>query len=93
MLDIDDTIIIPKSKTFRAAPYNQMIDRIKESKSNYNNYEEIVSNWILQRKVILIDEEWVEVLNNLKENYPVYRSYTDEYRRIRQYSFYARLAI
>ncbi|WP_347938644.1 DUF2608 domain-containing protein [Rickettsia oklahomensis] len=71
-LDIDDTIMTPKSKTFRAAPYNQMIDRIKDNKSNYDHYEEIVSNWRLQRKVILIDEEWVEVLNNLKENYPVY---------------------
>jgi len=55
-LDVDDTIIIPKSKTFRAAPYNQMIDRIKDNKSNYDNYEEIVSNWRLQRKVMLIDE-------------------------------------
>ncbi|AFB21268.1 hypothetical protein RCA_03545 [Rickettsia canadensis str. CA410] len=34
-----------------------MIDRIKESKSNYDNYEEIVSNWSLQRNVILINEE------------------------------------
>ena len=55
--DVDDTFLTPKSKTFRKAPYNQMIDRIKENKNNYDNYEEIVSNWRLQRKVILIDEE------------------------------------
>jgi hypothetical protein len=70
--DVDDTLITPKSKTFKKPPYNQMIDRIKENKSNYDNYEEIVSNWRLQRKVILIDEEWVEVINKLKEKFPVY---------------------
>ncbi|CAK6514566.1 hypothetical protein [Rickettsia helvetica] len=43
-LDVDDTLITPKSKTFKKPPYNQMIDRIKENKSNYDNYEEIVSN-------------------------------------------------
>ena len=26
----------------------------------------------MQRKVILIDEEWVEVINKLKEKFPVY---------------------
>ncbi|MCC8406045.1 MAG: DUF2608 domain-containing protein [Rickettsia endosymbiont of Ecitomorpha arachnoides] len=71
-IDVDDTIITPKSKTFKKPPYNKMIDRIKENKSNYDNYEEIVSNWRLQRKVILIDEEWAEVINKLKAEFPVY---------------------
>ncbi|MGI4752576.1 MAG: hypothetical protein ACRYE8_02465 [Janthinobacterium lividum] len=57
-LDVDDTIITPKSVTFRKPPYNQMLDRIKANKGNYDNFEEIVSNWRLQRKVMLIDEEW-----------------------------------
>ena len=47
-LDADDTIITSKSKTFKKPPYNQMIYRIKENKSNYDNYEEIISNWRLQ---------------------------------------------
>nr|WP_231555828.1 hypothetical protein [Rickettsia hoogstraalii] len=71
-IDVDDTIIALKSKTFKKPPYNKMIDRIKENKSNYDNYEEIVSNWRLQRKVILIDEEWAEVINKLKAKFPVY---------------------
>ncbi|HJD67316.1 MAG TPA: DUF2608 domain-containing protein [Rickettsia endosymbiont of Bembidion lapponicum] len=71
-LDIDDTIITPESVTFRKPPYNQMLDRIKANKNNYDNFEEIVSNWRLQRKVILIDEEWGQVLNTLKKDYPVY---------------------
>nr|WP_238528399.1 DUF2608 domain-containing protein [Rickettsia honei] len=71
-IDVDDTLITPKSKTFKQPPYNQIIDRIKENKSSYDNYEEIISNWRLQRKVILIDEEWVEVINKLKEKFSVY---------------------
>ncbi|XVN41837.1 MAG: DUF2608 domain-containing protein [Rickettsia endosymbiont of Argas persicus] len=70
--DVDDTIITPKSVTFRKPPFNQMLDRIKANKSNYDNFEEIVSNWRLQRKVMLIDEEWRQVLNILKKDYPVY---------------------
>ncbi|WP_231289963.1 hypothetical protein [Rickettsia australis] len=72
---------MPKLKTFKKLPYNKMIDRIKENKSNY---EEIVSNWRLQRKAILIDEEWVEGINKLKAQFPVYAL---------THSFYARLAI
>lgn len=71
-IDVDDTIITPKSVTFRSPPYNQMISRIKANKNNYDNFEEIVSNWRLQRKVILIDEEWTQVLNILKKDYSVY---------------------
>jgi len=71
-LDVDDTIITPKSVTFRSPPFNQMLDRIKANKSNYDNFEEMVSNWRLQRKVMLIDEKWVNVINKLKENHPVY---------------------
>ncbi|HJD61859.1 MAG TPA: hypothetical protein LFV90_07095 [Rickettsia endosymbiont of Columbicola hoogstraali] len=44
-----------------------MLDKIKANKSNYDNFEEIVSNWCLQRKVILIDEEWMQILNTLKK--------------------------
>lgn len=67
-LDIDDTLIVPQSITFRAPPYNKMIDEIKQNKDSYSNYEEIISNWRLRRKVILIDENWPEVLNRLEKN-------------------------
>src|SRR5688572_11946307 len=57
-IDIDDTVITPISKTFRKAPYNKLIDDIKKNKHHYKNYEEIVSNWRLQRKVMLLDANW-----------------------------------
>jgi hypothetical protein len=71
-VDIDDTIITPVSKTFRKAPYNKLIDDIKKDQSKYKNYEEIVSNWRLQRKAMLIDSDWLNTLLELKKQYRVY---------------------
>lgn len=72
LVDIDDTIITPKSTTFRARPYNQIIDDIKKNKDQYHNYTEIVSNWRLQRKVMLLNEQWPEILESLKSMFQVY---------------------
>jgi len=71
-VDVDDTIITPVSKTFHSAPYNKLIDEIKKNKERYPNFQEIVSNWRLQRKVMLLDDEWPRVLESLKEKFPVY---------------------
>jgi hypothetical protein len=71
-VDIDDTIITPLSNTFRAPPHNKMIDNIKNNKESYHNYEEIISNWRLQRSVILVDETWPEIIEALKLQHKVY---------------------
>ena len=71
-IDVDDTIITPKSYSFRSPPYNKLIDKIKANHDKYDNYEEIISNWRLQRKIILIDEQWSDVINKLKEKYKVF---------------------
>ncbi|MES2215105.1 MAG: hypothetical protein V4485_03690, partial [Pseudomonadota bacterium] len=39
-LDIDDTIITPKSKAFRAGAPHTIIDAIKKEKDSYPNYKE-----------------------------------------------------
>lgn len=72
LLDVDDTIITPESLTFRSAPYNQIMDEIKANRHRYPNYEEIISNWRLQRKAILIDPNWPQILNDLKNKYTVF---------------------
>lgn len=72
LVDVDDTIITPRSKTFRTAPYNKLIDNIKKNKDNYPNYHEIISNWRLQRKVMLLDEKWPIMLRQLREKFSVY---------------------
>ena len=71
-VDIDDTVITPQSHTFRAPPFNGMMDRIKNNKDTYENYAAIVSNWRLQRQPMLIDAAWPDVLNDLKMDYTVY---------------------
>ena len=64
--------ITPISKTFRKLPYNKLIDDIKKDKNKYKNYEEIISNWRLQRRVMLIDSDWSDILLALKKQYRVY---------------------
>lgn len=71
-VDIDDTIITPVSKTFRRAPHNKLIADIKKNKIRYKNFEEIVSNWRLQRKVMLTDSDWSHTILQLKQKHRVY---------------------
>ncbi len=71
-VDIDDTIIAPISNSFRIHHSKDFISGIKARPEDYTNPEEIVSNWRLQRKVILIDNDWIAVLDKLKKSYPVY---------------------
>lgn len=72
LVDIDDTIITPSSVLFRRAPFNKLIDDLKKNKEKYPRYEEILSNWRLQRKAILTDQEWPRILRKLKEKHRVY---------------------
>lgn len=71
-LDIDDTIITPKSKAFRAGNQNTLIDEIKKDKKSYANYGEIISNWRLQRKPMLLDPGWPGILESMKTKFKVY---------------------
>lgn len=71
--DIDDTIITPCSNTFRfTSPYKGLIDDIKKNRTNINNAEEIIGNWRLQRKTMLVSSEWPTIINQLKEHYNVH---------------------
>lgn len=71
-IDIDDTIITPVSKAFRLGAIHNLIDKIKKHKESHPNYEKLLSNWRLQRKVMLIDPKWPEVLGSLKKSFSVY---------------------
>lgn len=63
--DIDNTIIMPVSKNSQAKIF-------QEIKNTYIDSEVIISNWRLQRKLMLIDNDWPDVINILKQSYPVY---------------------
>lgn len=71
-LDVDDTIITPISKTFRISPYKEMIEEIKNNKDKYTNHDILVSHWRLERKIILVDPTWPQIIDQLKQTYPVY---------------------
>ncbi|XVN42105.1 MAG: DUF2608 domain-containing protein [Candidatus Rickettsia vulgarisii] len=71
-VDVDGTIITPSSKTFRTPPYNKMIENIRRDKDKYKQYEQIISNWRLQRKVILLDNNWPDIVKQLQDTYLVY---------------------
>jgi len=72
-IDVDDTLITPKSKVFHwASPYRFLIDDLKKNRDKIPNFEEILSHWRLQRETMLVSEEWPKLMNTLKEKYPVY---------------------
>lgn len=67
-LDIDDTIITPKSNIFRAtSPYRHLIDEIKINRDNIPNFDEIISSWRLSREVILVSEQWPNLIEETKK--------------------------
>lgn len=71
-IDVDDTLITPISKTFRKAPYNNVIADIKHNKAQYPNYPNIISNFRLKRKMMLVDSDWPKILEQLKSKHRVY---------------------
>lgn len=72
-IDVDDTLITPQSKVFRStSPFRTLIDRIKRERDRIPNVEMILSHWRLQRKSILVFDEWPQLINTLKKSYGVY---------------------
>jgi hypothetical protein len=62
LVDIDDTVITPVSNLFRHnSEHKNIIDKIKEAKNQ--NYKETVSIWRLNRKVMLVEEQWKEFIS------------------------------
>ena len=68
-VDVDETILTPKSNSFRInPPHTSIIQQIRNNKKSYRNFEEILSNWRLSRKVILVEEGWPGFIDRLKEH-------------------------
>lgn len=72
-IDVDDTLITPKSKIFHwKSPYRFLIDDLKKDRAQIPNFETILSHWRLQRETMLVAHEWPQFMNLLKKQYPVY---------------------
>lgn len=73
LIDVDDTLITPKTSSFRVIESElNLIDEIKKDKHLYPNYEEIMSNWRLSRKIILVEDGWPQIINDWKNKYKVF---------------------
>jgi len=72
-IDVDDTLITPKSKVFHwESPHRFLIDDLKKNRDKISNFEEVLSHWRLQRETMLVSDEWPTFVNTLKEKCSVY---------------------
>lgn len=72
-LDVDDTLITPISKVFRAyISHRMLIDDLKKERDQISNFERILSRWRLQRQVQLVSEDWLSFINDFKAQFPLY---------------------
>ncbi len=73
-VDVDDTILTPKSKMFRSSsPYYDFIEQIKKERDRIPDVDAILSSWRLTRKVILVSGDWPRFVNEAKKSgYSVY---------------------
>lgn len=72
-IDVDDTLITPTSKIFRAkSPHRMLIDELKKERDQIPYFERILSRWRLQRQVQLVSEDWLWFIKNFKTQFPLY---------------------
>jgi len=72
-LDVDDTLITPRSKLFRSkSPYRALIDDIKRDREDIPHFEIILSRWRLQRQTELVCEGWADFFKEFKRKFPLY---------------------
>lgn len=65
IVDVDDTLIATQAMMFRPhSPFYEFIDRLK--KQSPRNVADIISTWRLNRRSILVEPQWPEILRNLK---------------------------
>lgn len=65
IVDVDDTLIATQAMMFRpSSPFYEFIDKLK--KEAPKNVADIISTWRLNRKSMLVEPLWPEILNNLR---------------------------
>lgn len=69
LLDVDDTIITPKSNMFRSnSKFYRLIDDLKKTlKDEPENLQKILA-WRLNRKLMLVNNNWPELIREKKFN-------------------------
>ena len=74
LVDIDNTIIEPRANMFRAGSADgKFIDNLKRQRYAIKNWDELLANFRLSRKMLLVHKKWPTIINELKaRNVPVY---------------------
>lgn len=68
LINIDDTIITPKSKMFSyKSPYKGFISDLNSAKKYNSNADQLIINLILNRQVALVEEDWLNFIKILED--------------------------
>lgn len=66
LLDVDDTLIIPKAGMFRHhSGHHRFIDVMKQHPTDIQRFRAIHARWRAARKTILIDPDWPHIIRRL----------------------------
>ncbi|WP_341749963.1 DUF2608 domain-containing protein [Candidatus Tisiphia endosymbiont of Sialis lutaria] len=69
LINIDDTIITPKSNMFRYAnPYAGFTEELAALKKYRSNIDEVIAKLLLQRQVMLVEDNWSKFIDKLKSS-------------------------
>ncbi len=69
LINIDDTIITPKSNMFRYAnPYAGFTEELAALKKYRSNIDEVIAKLLLQRQVMLVEANWSKFIDKLKSS-------------------------
>ena len=67
LINVDDTIITPKSLMFHYnSPYRTFVGELESLQKSQPNIHELIASLILQRQVMLIESDWPRFINKLK---------------------------
>lgn len=66
LIDIDDTVITTKNKFTN--PVDKLKEAYKDGSIDIVSYENLLSSWRLERKVILTDQAWPNFLHERQQN-------------------------
>ena len=71
LLDVDDTLIVPTSPMYNTYPHiisdiKSLIKKASGDKKTADRYIDLIARWRLYREVILVDEDWVSFINDMR---------------------------
>lgn len=68
LIELDDTLIMPKSKmfSFDSNPYRMFLSNLVKLGEKSPTYTKAAANWYGQRKVRLVEEGWVDFISRVR---------------------------